>query len=74
MKWVPLILLTIACTSNKPEKLHHSLPSEAPAEIKSCLCNKIFMPVCADGIPYPNPCEAACQGHKKWTNGRCLEK
>jgi hypothetical protein len=76
MKW--LILLSLFACSSQPK----SSPTESDAkpvtaaEVKtpSCLCNKIFMPVCADGINYGNPCEAECHGHKKWTEGSCSQK
>lgn len=74
MKWLMLLAL-VACTS-KPT----STPTESdakvvtPTQVRSCLCNKIYMPVCADGIDYGNSCEAECHGHKKWTEGNCPRK
>lgn len=73
MKWILVLALAAACSTKKPE----GSPTEsdakpvAPSEVKSCLCEKIFMPVCADGVSYPNSCEAQCYGHKKWTEGSC---
>jgi hypothetical protein len=74
MKW--LILLSLFACTSKPT----STPTESdatvvkPHEARSCLCNKIYMPVCADGIDYGNSCEAECHGHKKWTDGNCPKK
>lgn len=74
MKWLVILALAAACSSKKPVE---TSPTESDAkpvaasEVKSCLCNKIFMPVCADGINYGNSCEAECHGHTKWTDGSC---
>lgn len=76
MKWLVILVLTVACSSQKPVES----PTESDAkpvaanEVKSCICNKIFMPVCANGVSYPNACEAECQGHKTWTEGSCKKK
>lgn len=37
----------------------------------ACICTKIFMPVCADGISFSNACEAECAGKKVWSQGPC---
>jgi hypothetical protein len=39
--------------------------------VQPCYCMKIFKPVCAGGQNFGNSCEAECQGHKTWTEGRC---
>ena len=47
--------------SNKPEK-----------KDKSCMCIKMYEPVCGpDGMTYGNKCEAECEGVKDTTDGAC---
>jgi hypothetical protein len=77
MKWLVLISL-FACTSpsqNAPTAGESNAKPVTASEVKapSCLCNKMYMPVCADGIDYGNSCEAECHGHKKWVDGNCPE-
>lgn len=73
MKWLVILALAAACSTKKPVESPTESDAKpiAASEVKSCLCNKIFMPVCADGINYGNSCEAECHGHKKWTDGSC---
>ena len=74
MKWLIVLALAAACSTKKPEVATESDSKPvAASEVKSCICNKIFMPVCAGGVSYPNSCEAECYGHKKWTDGQCPE-
>lgn len=66
-----------ATTENAPVQ---NVPTESNAQpvspytVKPCYCMKIFQPVCADGKPYGNSCEAECQGHKTWKDGQCPKK
>lgn len=82
MKYILIVALALAvsCTTKKKEATVAA--SEAPAgesnakpvspyTVKPCYCMKIFQPVCANGMNYGNSCEAECQGHKTWTEGRC---
>lgn len=77
MKFLILLsLLGLASCSVKTVEEVTPTESDAvivnPQEIQSCVCTKIFMPVCGeDGRDYPNACEAECQGNSKWTEGNC---
>lgn len=77
MKWVLLLILFSCSTQNDQEKKEISAATESEAKpispytVQPCYCMKIFKPVCADGMPYGNSCEAECHGHKKWTEGPC---
>jgi hypothetical protein len=82
MKWLILLVLISACTSNKdgnkdavPAAETSATESDAkpvsPYTVEPCYCMKIYQPVCAGGKNYGNSCEAECEGHKKWTEGAC---
>ncbi|HXH30392.1 MAG TPA: hypothetical protein VNJ01_06245 [Bacteriovoracaceae bacterium] len=83
MKWFILLAL-FACSSNEPAKPTQDAPAPSPTEsnarpvdpltVEPCYCNKIFLPVCAQGSNYGNSCEAECDGHKTWTEGSCGTK
>lgn len=83
MKWLVLLAL-VACTSKKVETTKTEEAVVAPTEsdakpvspytVKPCYCMKIFKPVCAENRNFGNSCEAECQGHKTWTEGRCPKK
>ena len=83
MKYILLLLLVVSCASE--EKKVETTPTEdtatessakpvSPYTVQPCYCMKIFKPVCAGGMNYGNSCEAECQGHKTWTEGRCGKK
>lgn len=81
MKYILLLALVVSCTTKKVEKepdVESAGESDAkpvsPYTVQPCYCMKIFKPVCADGIPYGNSCEAECKGHKTWTDGPCPKK
>ena len=89
MKFILLLAIVVSCTHKDHKGTSKTeLPpvetsqsageSEAkpvsPYTVKPCYCMKIFRPVCADGKPYGNSCEAECHGHKTWTEGPCLKK
>ena len=72
MKW--FLLLIIACSHQKaptPSPTESDARVITPQELPSCLCAKIFKPVCAGGVNYGNECEAKCQGHEAWSEGSC---
>jgi hypothetical protein len=78
MKYFFLLLLLASCTTKKMETtpaVESAGESEAkpvsPYTVQPCYCMKIFKPVCAGGQNFGNSCEAECQGHKTWTEGRC---
>jgi hypothetical protein len=78
MKYFLLLLLVASCTTKKMETtptVESAGESEAkpisPYTVQPCYCMKIFKPVCAGGQNFGNSCEAECQGHKTWTEGRC---
>lgn len=79
MKFLLILALTVACTT-KEKPVTKTEPVESPESearpvspytVKPCYCQKIFMPVCADGNNYSNSCEAECHGHKTWKEGNC---
>ena len=66
-----------AANSNEQEKVQtEAAPSEAKAmkgKAKSCICTKMWMPVCGENKKtYGNSCEADCAG-VKYTVGACEE-
>ncbi len=78
MKYLLLTLVLVSCSTKKPETtpvIESAGESEAkpisPYTVQPCYCMKIFKPVCAGGQNFGNSCEAECQGHKTWTEGRC---
>ncbi|MEM9991865.1 MAG: hypothetical protein AAF738_08880, partial [Bacteroidota bacterium] len=36
-----------------------------------CTCDDVYLPVCANGVTYPNACEAACAGITNYVEGEC---
>lgn len=64
MKYLWITLLLVSCNQE---------PAPAPIveENDSCICTKDYRPVCAEGIEYPNACQAECEGHKDYTEGSC---
>lgn len=79
MKYLVLALLLACSTAKKDEpKVEAAGESDAkpvsPYTVQPCQCMKIYMPVCANGQPYGNSCEAECHGHKTWTDGPCPKK
>ena len=66
MKW--LILLTLFACNTQTQTPTEEVKTD---EAVSCVCNKIFEPVCAQGRTFPNSCEAECQGFKDWKAGSC---
>ena len=68
MKWLVLLTLFACNTQQEPTVETEALNDE---EAVSCVCNKIFQPVCAEGRTFPNSCEAECQGFKDWKDGSC---
>ena len=58
---------------SKKSKESPSSPS-MKRKAKSCICTKIWMPVCGENNKtYGNSCEADCAG-VKYTGGSCEEK
>lgn len=68
MKWLILLTLFACNTQTQAPTATEAVQSEEPV---SCVCNKMFEPVCAEGRTFPNACEAECQGFKDWKAGSC---
>lgn len=87
MRYLLILTLSVACaqgevkkqeaprahTGEYSQKVDESTGTntKSPYTVKPCYCMKIFRPVCADGKPFGNSCEAECQGHQIWTEGPC---
>lgn len=83
MKYLFILLLVASCateekktevTPTEPTTTESSAKPVSPYTVKPCYCMKIFRPVCAGGVNYGNSCEAECQGHTTWTEGKCGKK
>lgn len=76
--FIILLFLAFSCSTKKTDKEPSAGESDAkpasPYTVEPCFCMKIFRPVCADGMNYPNSCEAECHGHKTWTEAPCPTK
>lgn len=40
-------------------------------QVSICGCSDVYVPVCADGVVYTNPCQAECAGVFNYTQGDC---
>lgn len=71
-----IILATSACNSKslKNDELMeaHKKEQAVKAQLKDCMCVKMYMPVCGKNkVTYGNVCEANCAGQKEYTMGTC---
>ena len=71
-----IILITTACNSKslKNEELMevHKKEQALKAQLKDCMCVKMYMPVCGKNkVTYGNVCEAKCAGIEDYTMGTC---
>lgn len=81
MKYLIILALVVSCSTKNTETAPVTTESAgesdakpvSPYTVQPCYCMKIFKPVCAGGMNYGNSCEAECNGHKTWTDGRCTK-
>ena len=67
------LFVTISCGHTQGDEQKKSLGT-LEGNIKSCVCPKLWMPVCGENQKtYGNTCEANCVG-VKYTQGKCEEK
>ena len=73
-----LILSSCSATSTATKSVDENSEGRSPTQsmakkARSCMCTRIYMPVCGeDKKTYGNSCEAECAG-VKYTGGACLE-
>ncbi len=73
-----LVLILSSCSATPPaaKSAEEMTEGRAPTQsmmrkAKSCLCTRMYMPVCGeDNKTYGNSCEADCAG-VKYTGGAC---
>ncbi|MCO4755629.1 MAG: hypothetical protein KC478_14200 [Bacteriovoracaceae bacterium] len=69
-----IMLATVSCTEQKntEPKAQAPVQNSIIEQNNACICTKDFRPVCgSNGISYPNPCQAKCEGITEFTDGSC---